>query len=185
MTKQVLPQSEREFLAVLKGDELKARVKALNVGGWSLGAIADAFTPPKQRSSIRVWATGNTQTRPDHPPIPLTSLPSSPSSPSRSRSSILPAAEKSTSARKRVRRAYDPASPLLTHQTQQQIQKLSPLARQYRARANPNGIYAKANVELTELCKDLYFKQNVSVRELASAAGVTYRAMARRIGVGK
>ena len=187
MSKQVLPQSEREFLAVLKGDELKARVKALNEGGWSLGAIADAFTPPKQRSSIRVWATGNTQTRPDHPPIPLTSLSSSPS---RSRShthssSILPAAEKSTSARKRVRRAYDPASPLLTRQTQQQIQKLSPLARQYRARANPNGIYAKANVELTELCKDLYFKQNVSVRELSDAAGVTYRAMARRIGVGK
>jgi hypothetical protein len=187
MIKQVLPQSEREFLAVLKGDELKARVKALNVGGWSLGAIADAFTPPKQRSSIRVWATGNTQTRPDHPPIPL----ASPSSRSRSSSTILPAAEKTTlttptpSTHKRARRAYDPASPILTDIKQKQIQKLSPLARQYRARANPNGIYAKANVELTELCKDLYFKQNVSVRELSDAAGVTYRAMARRIGVGK
>jgi hypothetical protein len=185
MSKQVLPQSEREFLAVLKGDELKARVKALNVGGWSLGAIADAFTPPKQRSSVRVWATGNTQTRPDHPPIPL----ASPSSSPRSRS-ILPAAEKTTPAtsaptRKRTRRAYDPASPILTDIKQKQILKLSPLARQYRARANPNGIYAKANVELTELCKDLYFKQNVSVRELSDAAGVTYRAMARRIGVGK
>lgn len=185
MAKQVLPHSEREFLAVLNGNELKARVKALSSAGWSLGAIADAFTPPKQRSSIRVWATGNTQTRPDHPPIPsISSLSFS----SRSRSSsILPAAEKSASAHKhkRVRRAYDPTSPLLTHAKQQQIQKLSPLARQYRARANPNGVYAKANVELTELCKDLYFKQNVSVRELSDAAGVTYRAMARRIGVGK
>ena len=182
MAKQVLPHSEREFLAVLKGDELKARVKALSSAGWSLGAIADAFTPPKQRSSIRVWAIGNTQTRPDHPPVPLISSTSSP----RSRS-ILPAAEKSASANKhkRVRRAYNPASPLLTRTKQQQIQKLSPLARQYRSRANPNGVYAKANVELTELCKDLYFKQNVSVRELSDAAGVTYRAMARRIGVGK
>ena len=158
MAKQVLPQSECEFLAVLK------------------------FTPPKQRSSIRVWATGNTQTRPDHPPVPLIS-----SSSSRSYSSILPAAEKSASIHKhkRVRRAYDPASPLLTQQMHQQIRKLAPLARQYRARANPNGVYAKANVELTKLCKDLYFKQNVSVRELSDAAGITYRAMARRIGVGK
>lgn len=185
MAKQVLPQSECEFLAVLKGDELKARVKALSSAGWSLGAIADAFTPPKQRSSIRVWATGNTQTRPDHPPVPLIS--SLFSSSSRSYSSILPAAEKSASIHKhkRVRRAYDPASPLLTQQMHQQIRELAPLARQYRARANPNGVYAKANVELTKLCKDLYFKQNVSVRELSDAAGITYRAMARRIGVGK
>ena len=184
MAKQVLPHSEREFLAVLKGNELKARVKALSSAGWSLGAIADAFTPPKQRSSIRVWTTGNAQTRPDHPPIPLVSSPSSRRS---SSTSILPAAEKSTSTykHKRARRAYNPASPLLTRTKQQQIQKLSPLARQYRSRANPNGVYAKANVELTELCKDLYFKQNVSVRELSDAAGVTYRAMARRIGVGK
>ena len=184
MAKQVLPHSEREFLAVLNGNELKARVKALSSAGWSLGAIADAFTPPKQRSSIRVWAIGNTQTRPDHPPVPLISSPSSSSPRSRS---ILPAAEKSASANKhkRVRRAYNPASPSLTRTKQQQIQKLSPLARQYRSRANPNGVYAKANVELTELCKDLYFKQNVSVRELSDAAGVTYRAMARRIGVGK
>jgi hypothetical protein len=54
----------------------------------------------------------------------------------------------------------------------------------YRARANPSGKYAIANNELTSLCKDLY-QRGASIKELALAAGVTYRAMARRVGVGK
>jgi hypothetical protein len=182
MTKQVLPQSERDFLAVLIGNELKARVKALSEGGWSLGAIAEAFVPPKQRSSVRVWATGKTQPRPDHPPIPIPPSPS-PSSTSKKNKTTLPAAEKI----RRARREHNPSTPskALTPAVKETIQRLAPLARQYRARANPNGTYAQANAELTELCKDLYFKQGLSVRELSNAAGVTYRAMARRIGVGK
>jgi lambda repressor-like predicted transcriptional regulator len=38
-----------------------------------------------------------------------------------------------------------------------------------------------ANDELTELCASLH-RSGVSVRELSQAAGVTYRAMARRLG---
>lgn len=39
---------------------------------------------------------------------------------------------------------------------------------------------AVANQRLTELCKDLH-SRNVSIRELAEAAGVTYRAMYKRV----
>jgi hypothetical protein len=68
--------------------------------------------------------------------------------------------------------------------TRAKISQLAPLARRYRARANPYGVYAVANEELTVICKDL-FENGTTVRELAEAAGVTYRAMARRIGVSK
>jgi hypothetical protein len=44
-----------------------------------------------------------------------------------------------------------------------------------------NAPVAIANTELGQICLDLYAK-NVTVRELAAAAGVTYRAMARRLG---
>jgi hypothetical protein len=40
---------------------------------------------------------------------------------------------------------------------------------------------ATANEELTIICTRLY-ESNVTVRELSAAAGVTYRAMARRLG---
>jgi DNA-binding Xre family transcriptional regulator len=39
---------------------------------------------------------------------------------------------------------------------------------------------AVANSRLTELCKKLY-DNKVSIRELAEAAGVTYRAMYKRV----
>jgi DNA-binding Xre family transcriptional regulator len=39
---------------------------------------------------------------------------------------------------------------------------------------------AVANKRLTDLCKRLH-QNNVSVRELAEAAGVTYRAMYKRL----
>jgi hypothetical protein len=45
----------------------------------------------------------------------------------------------------------------------------------------PNSPQALANDELTIICTRLY-ESNVPVRELAEVAGVTYRAMARRLG---
>jgi hypothetical protein len=39
---------------------------------------------------------------------------------------------------------------------------------------------AQANAELTDLAHSLY-KQNIPIQEIADAAGVTYRAMYRRI----
>jgi hypothetical protein len=173
MPEMKLPDDEVKVLVSCSGDPLRARVRALREAGWTLAAIADAWTPPKQRSSIRALSQ-----QPTKSPLPIVPSPPSPSS----SSSHLAAAEKSRHSR--ARRFYNPSSPKISKDDARTIARLAPLARRYRARANPNGAYAQANEELTQLCILLY-RSGASVLELSSAANVTYRAMARRIGVGK
>lgn len=76
---------------------------------------------------------------------------------------------------------YDTKAPVLSKTVHNRIAKIAPIARRYRAKANPNGIYKEANDELTNIAKEQYAR-GVSIRELSLAAGVTYRAMARRLG---
>jgi hypothetical protein len=175
MPEMKLPDDEVKVLVSCSGDPLRARVRALREAGWTLAAIADAWTPPKQRSSIRALSQ-----QPTKSPLPI--VPSPP--PSSSHSSHLAAAERSRSRHSRARRFYNPSSPKISNDDAKRIAQLAPLARRYRARANPTGSYAQANEELTQLCISLY-RAGASVIELAAAANVTYRAMARRIGVGK
>lgn len=181
--KAELPKSEKEFLSTLSGAALRVRVRALHVeAGWPLSAIGAALTPPRSRSTIHSWTTAPIP----HPPTPslllpiLLPLPLPLPLPLKS----IAAAEKSTSTShlpKRERRVYNESAPALTEDERLKISQLSPLAQRYRARANPTGAYALANEELTELCIYLH-RRGATVRELAEAAGVTYRAMARRIG---
>lgn len=199
--KQSLPPAERELLRVLIGEDLKARVKALHKRGWSLAAISQGFDPPKQRSTIHSWTQTkapplNTPPLPNpssHPPLsPLSSASSSASlstlvtAENSSPTSTTPSSRPSASAQpqpqpQRSYREYDPEKPKLTPAMKDKIAKIAPLARRYRARANPNGMYSQANNQLTEIAQAQYDK-GVSIRELAEAAGVTYRAMARRLG---
>ena len=182
-----LPESERELLGRLSGAALRARCAELRQLGWTLEAIGAAFTPPKSRSTIHAWTLSSlppkapkTQLSPLLPP-PLKSIaaaekstPPAPAPPAKkaARASGLPPRE---------RRVFDNESPKVPENLQKKIAQLAPLARRYRARANPSGAYAMANEELTELCASLH-SSGVSVRELSQAAGVTYRAMARRLG---
>lgn len=166
-----LPSVEVESLVSCSGDALRARVRALREAGWTLASIAEAWTPPRQRSSIRALSLQPTTT-----PLPVVASP-----PSKSTSSLA-AAERSRS-HSRARRFYDRSHPTIPAADAARIATLAPLARRYRARANPDGAYARANEELTDLCTSLY-RTGSSVVELAAAAHVTYRAMARRIGVG-
>lgn len=167
-----LPAAECDFLRVLKSEELYARAQELHSVGWSVTAIANAFDPPRPRSTVHTWLSRPhtiTHTRP---------LPS----PSSSSSSIAAAENSTTRAKpKRERRLYVPSSPALTAAEKDRIKTIAPLARRYRARANPNGVYASANDELTKISSEAY-SRGVSITELATAAGVTYRAMARRLG---
>lgn len=174
MPEMKLPEVEVRLLVGCSGDALRARVRALREAGWTLAAIAEAWDPPKQRSSIRALSQ-----QPTKSPLPLVSSP--PSS-----SAHLGAAEKSrsTTRHSRARRFYNPSAPKISKDDAKTISQLAPLARRYRARANPTGSYAQANEQLTQLCISLY-RSGASVLELAEAANVTYRAMARRIGVGK
>lgn len=184
--KERLPEGECVYLRTLSGAPLKARARALYESGWSLAAIAEAWDPPRQRSSVRAWVLSNATAPDTHPPLPPS--PSSPSSLSSSLSSdsLIVARESSVSdsaapRKKMPRRVYDPEKPRVSPGQKKKIATLAPLARRYRARTAPGGTYARANAELTDLCKNLYYS-GASVRELSLAAGVTYRAMARRLG---
>ena len=182
--KDRLPEGECVYLGTLSGVPLKARARALHQSGWSLAAIAEAFDPPRQRSSVRAWVLSNVpapDTQPPLPPSPSSSSSSSYSSIVARESSVSSSSETVKTKTKVPRRIYNPASPRISSAQKNKIATLAPLARRYRARTSPNGTYARANNELTDLCKNLYYK-GTSVRELSLAAGVTYRAMARRLG---
>ena len=151
-----LPKSEALFLASLSKEQLWRRVKDLNDAGWTLQSIADAFDPPRRRSTIRSWVIKDT---PECVFVTATPTPPQP---------------KAKSRRKR------PRSPGIPHDEQLRIARLSPLARRFRARTNPSSTSFTANQELTHIAGLLYNK-GVTVSELARASGVTYRAMKRRV----
>ena len=151
-----LPKSEAILLASLSKEQLWRRVKDLNDAGWTLQSIADAFDPPRRRSTIRSWVIKDT---PECEFITATPTPPQP---------------KAKSRRKR------PRSPGIPHDEQLRIARLSPLARRFRARTNPSSTSFTANQELTNIAGLLYNK-GVTVSELARASGVTYRAMKRRV----
>ena len=151
-----LPKSEADLLASLSKEQLWRRVKDLNDAGWTLQSIADAFSPPRRRSTIRSWVIKDT---PEFEFITATPNPPQPQAKSR---------------RKR------PRSPGIPHDEQLRIARLSPLARRFRARTNPSSTSFTANQELTNIAGLLYDK-GVTVSELARASGVTYRAMKRRV----
>jgi hypothetical protein len=151
-----LPKSEAIFLASLSKEQLWRRVKDLNDAGWTLQSIADAFDPPRRRSTVRSWVIKDT---PECVFVTATPTPPQP---------------KAKSRRKR------PRSPGIPHDEQLRIARLSPLARRFRARTNPSSTSFTANQELTNIAGLLYNK-GVTVSELARASGVTYRAMKRRV----
>ena len=155
--KQSLPASEAEVLNKLFDDELATRLNQLFNAGWTLQAMGNAFTPPRGRSTVRSWMVRRYDPSPlDFPAIPL------------------PKAPRGYVSRR-------PVSPGISPNELAQIKALAPLARTYRSKMYPGSPQAVANHSLTELCLSLS-ERNVTVKELAEAAGVTYRAMARRLG---
>jgi hypothetical protein len=73
-----------------------------------------------------------------------------------------------------------PTSPGISEDTFDEIGSLSLLARGYRAKMASTSAAAVANRRLSDICKKLH-KNGVGIRELAAAAGVTYRAMYKRV----
>jgi hypothetical protein len=151
-----LPESEQVLLRSLVKDQLWSRVQLLHEAGWTLQSIADAFDPPRRRSTIRSWVIKEVT----HHEF-ITATPT-------------PPVKKPRSVRQR------PKSPGIPHDEQLRIARLSPLARRYRSRTSSGSASFTANNELTVIAGELFLK-GVTVSELARASGVTYRAMKRRV----
>ena len=77
-----------------------------------------------------------------------------------------------------------PANPGLTSAQISTIKTLAPQARKYRSKLAESHPATINNKQLTNLCIDLH-NQGVPLQELADAAGVTYRAMYRRVRNGR
>jgi hypothetical protein len=155
--KQQLPKAEATLLNDLFDDELYTRVNQLYAVGWTLQAIGNLFEPKRTRSTIRFWVN-----RQHTPSFTEQELP-----------------RPRYKARGYVLRR--PKSPGIDSVTLRYIEELAPVARRYRAKMSPSSAEAKANSALTDVCIQL-IDEKVTVRELSEAAGVTYRAMARRLG---
>jgi hypothetical protein len=152
---QQLPPHEVELLNTLQGEQLFERTAALYNAGWPLQAMGDALSPKHPRSTIRVWVQRATGLNAIDAPIPLPKT-----------ATLLPKVQSD--------------SPGIPRDTLEIIQELAPLARRFRSRMATTAAQAVANDRLTGICITLYQK-GVSIKELAEAAGVTYRAMYKRI----
>ena len=162
---QKLPPKEVEYLNNLPKEVVIYRVKMLFDAGWSLDSIGESFQRKRPRSTVRSWVL-----RADEDwdsdvcllfadaPIPVPKL------------------KTEQGGYKKVR----PESPGIKPDLMEQIHYLAPLARTYRSRMSSTSAAAVANERLTKLCKDLH-ANNVPIKELAEAAGVTYRAMYKRV----
>jgi hypothetical protein len=155
---QQLPPQEVELLNTLNPEQRVERAKALYDAGWSLQTIGDSLLPKRPRSTIRTWVQRAKGLQTLDAPIPTPKL-------------------------KTPEGGYQkrtPKSPGISQGTLETIQELAPLARTYRSRMSTTATAAVANDRLTALCI-LQHQNGVSIRELAEAAGVTYRAMYKRI----
>ena len=155
---QQLPPQEVELLSTLTPEQRIERAKALYDAGWSLQTIGDSLLPRHPRSTIRTWVQRAKGLQTIDAPTPTPKL------------------KTPQGGYQKVR----PESPGIPQDTLETIRELAPLARQYRSRMASTATAAVANDRLSALCI-LQNQNGVSIRELAEAAGVTYRAMYKRI----
>jgi hypothetical protein len=161
---QPLPEQEAAYLNTLSHLDLYSRCKALYDAGWTLRAIGDALYPARSRSTVRSWIS-----RPDPYAAPNPSAPK-----------IVEPNLKTPAVYVRRRKP----SPGISPTDLGEIITLAPVARRYRAGMSSLHTAALANKALTDIVTRLH-ADGVSVQELADAAHVTYRAMARRLGKTK
>lgn len=150
---QSLPAEEAAFLQTLRGTDLKLRARRLYEAGWTLSAIGEPIS--KSRSTVRFW---------------VNNVPGLTSGSDRS----VPVPVDKSYVRKR------PISPGITDAQKNDLAYLAPIARMFRARLPYNHPAAEANRKMTDLCKKLH-ASGVPIQQIANVAGVTYRAMYRRV----
>lgn len=157
-----LPADEVAYLASLPREEMESRLRALWENGWSLASLGDSVQPQRPKTTIHFWVkraatTPQSRILPTPPPKSLTTSVPVKSAP-------------------RLRSI----SPGVPSDIRDRIRELSILARRYRAKTPPNSPIALANDELTAIARTLS-SMGVPTQAIADVAGVSYRAMARRI----
>lgn len=162
---QKLPPREVEYLNSLPKDAIIYRVKLLFDEGWSLDSIGESFQRRRPRSTVRSWVLRAEANWDEDACLFFSSNP-------------VPSPKLKTphGGYQKVR----PSSPGIPQGDYEQIHYLAPLARTYRSKMSSTSAAAVANERLTALCRRLH-SNKVSINELAEAAGVTYRAMYKRI----
>lgn len=157
---QSIPKKEADFLNSLTGPNLHKRVAALYAAGWTLAAIGQALNPPRGRSTIKSWVdqwrTPSVLLLDVDVPIPRLRTPDG-------------GYQRKT-----------PKSPGVPPITAQQLKDLSYKAQRYRSGMASNTPEAIANALFTQIAKDLR-ANDVSIADIARAAGVTHRAISRRV----
>ena len=157
---QSLPDKEVTFINSLSGPNLHKRASALYCAGWTLASIGDALEPTRTRSTIKSWVDRYPNPNPKlldvDIPIPRLRTPEG------------------------GYQRLTPPSPGVPLSTQERLQQLAPQARLFRHRMPAGHPYAQANQEMNELVLQLR-ANDVSIADIARAAQVTHRAIARRL----
>jgi hypothetical protein len=157
-----LPDDEVTFLLSLPRERLESRLKALWESGWSLSSLGESLSPKRPKTTVHFWvrrAAEEEQIR----EIPLP----------RKKSLVTDAPTKRPP---RLR----PVSPGVPADMKPRLKELSLLARRYRSRTPQESLFARANEELTTIAVTLR-SMGVPTAAIAEAAGVSYRAMAKRL----
>ena len=157
-----LPLEEVSYLSKLPRVEMESRLKALWQAGWSLNIIGSSLVPSVPKTTIHFWV----RRAPDLKQSRAIPLP-----PPKSLTTSVP-----TKNAPRLRSI----SPGVPPEIRPRLRELSELSKRYRAKTRPDSPLAIANAELTQLAKQLRAR-GVPTSAIAEAAGVTYRAMARRL----
>ena len=158
---QSIPKKEAEFLNSLSGPNLHKRVAQLFHAGWTLQSIGEALTPPKGRSTITSWVDRYSQRDllldvSSDVPIPRLRTPEG-------------GYQRKT-----------PVSPGVPPITAEQLHGLAQRAKRFRSGMSTSSPEAIANALFTQIVKDLR-ANDVSIADIARAAGVTHRAISRRL----
>lgn len=166
-----LPEDEIRFLEALPTPQMHARLAFLHAHGWSLSVLARSISPKRPKTTIHYWirnaSTLVEQRRPAPKPPPGSAVPSFTSN---------------ITDLKAVKVRF--IAPKVPPELRPRLRELSDASRRYRARTPGNSSTAIANRELTRLAVELR-ESGIPTADIAKAAGVTYRAMSRRLKIAR
>jgi hypothetical protein len=160
----LLPVTERNHLALLLPRARNSRLARLAAHGWTLASLGASLDPPRPRTTVHYWVQNATELT----PIASAYIPPEPPLPDP------PHPRRFPNTRTRG------ISPRIPEDVRPTLASLAASARRYRAKTPPGAAPAIANASLTEIALR-YRDLGVPTADIADAAGVSYRAMARRI----